>query len=105
MEHLNIHESIIEKLKGHPYVRSISTREIPYYNADFSGQQGIEYCTVDLPNDIYVALYAMSESSTVFNATIRCEHDSYQHYDVFGIQELLDEYYATKRYYADQDEE
>lgn len=52
-----LYKKLITLLKAHPFTLQLDDEQIPYYNADFSGQHGIARAKVLLDDATYLKLY------------------------------------------------
>jgi hypothetical protein len=89
---------IIEILKTHPYVKSLETFTIPYYNSNYSGHEGIKFCIVLIPQDKYEELYDFYKQEEHFCVRMReqLRWNSSPKFDLFGVSDLMTAHFEKK---------
>lgn len=98
-----IYKEIIDKLKIHPYVKELTKKNIEDYNEEFYDQNGINNCTVLLPQDIYKKLYELYKEDKSFSCkmhdviTLNYNINSYiDKIDLYSLNDLVKKYWLEK---------
>lgn len=94
-----VFQALIKELSQHEYVIDLKVYNIPSYNAEFDYQQGIEYCTVLIPQKKYTQLYNFYKDEEYFSSKmvniIAFSYDSHE-FNLYGkkIHNLLIKYWS-----------
>lgn len=90
-----IYEKIVNLLKKHSFVMDLKTDEIPYYNADFSGQRGISFAKILLSQEKYEELYNKYKGGYYWSVRMKENIKLALGTDIYGneIKDLLEEYF------------
>lgn len=95
-ENDQVYKKLIDLLKEHQFVTNLEEKEIPHYNADFSGQMGIYIMSVVLSPEEQKKLYKKCTPSEFWSVRMRdYVRMSLGYTGVYGpkIDSLLKEYW------------
>lgn len=96
-------KEIIDRIKNHKYIKSLTIKEIEYYNSQFSGQKGIELGKVFIDQDTYQNLYKtilkktpkIKYPSVTLRNILQMGYDycNYRNIDLYGIRDLMKDFH------------
>jgi hypothetical protein len=78
-----LYQKLVDLLRKHPFILNLKDYVIPYYNADFSGQRGVEHAIALISQEKYQKLYDKYKNEEYVSSlmkeeiTLNCVTDLY----------------------------
>jgi len=94
----NEFDSLIGKIKKHPYVKEITIKEIEYYNSDFNGQRGINLAHVFIPDEEYIKLWNKFKNDQYPSCRVKdiIQFNYVKGIDLYGLNKDLKKFWENR---------